>query len=71
MDKPIANNIVSFGEIGLTGEIRAVSRTDARLKEAVALGFTKAIIPSSSPEKNNAPHRVGHVDGLVRFMLEG
>jgi DNA repair protein RadA/Sms len=73
MDKPLSTNIVSFGEIGLTGEIRAVSRTDTRLKESQALGFTQAIIPQSSPEKNIALHRVervAHVDGLVRFMLE-
>ena len=73
MDKPLSTSIVSFGEIGLTGEIRAVSRTDTRLKESQALGFTQAIIPSSSPEKNIALHRVervAHVDGLVRFMLE-
>lgn len=70
LDKPLPNSLVAFGEIGLTGEIRAVSRTDVRLKESVALGFARALIPASSPEKNNAPHRVGHVDGLVRFMLE-
>ncbi len=70
LDKPLPTSLVGFGEIGLTGEIRSVSRTDTRLKEALALGFTKAVIPTSSPEKNNAPHRVGHVDALVRFMLE-
>lgn len=70
LEKPLPTNLVGFGEIGLTGEIRAVSRTDTRLKEAAALGFAGAVIPASSPEKNNAPHRVGHVDALVRFMLE-
>ena len=71
LDKPLRRSLVSFGEIGLTGEIRAVSRTDTRLKEAAALGFTHAVIPNASPEKNNAPHRVGHVDALVKFVLEG
>ncbi len=70
LDKPLPNSLVGFGEIGLTGEIRSVSRTDTRLKEALALGFTKAIIPTSSPEKLNAGERVAHVDALVRFMLE-
>ena len=70
LDKPLPSSIVGFGEIGLTGEIRSVSRSDTRLKEALALGFTRAIIPSSSPEKLNAGHRVAHVDALVRFMLE-
>jgi len=71
LDKPVPASVVSFGEIGLTGEIRAVTRTDARLKESRALGFGRAVIPSSSPEKLIAGDRVAHVDGLVRFMLEG
>ena len=37
LDKPLSTSLVGFGEIGLTGEIRAVSRTDTRLKEAAAL----------------------------------
>ncbi|MES2985468.1 MAG: DNA repair protein RadA [Pseudomonadota bacterium] len=71
LEKPLPTSLVGFGEIGLTGEIRAVSRTDTRLKEAVALGFTHAVIPSASPEKLNAGERVAHVDALVRFMLQG
>ncbi len=37
--------MVVFGEVGLSGEVRAVGRPDARLKEAGKLGFTKAIAP--------------------------
>lgn len=37
---------VVFGEIGLTGELRAVSRAEARLREASRLGFTSAVVPS-------------------------
>jgi DNA repair protein RadA/Sms len=71
LDKPLPPSLVGFGEIGLTGEIRAVSRSDTRLKEAMALGFSGAVIPTSTPEKNTTAHRVAHVDALVRFMLEG
>lgn len=71
LDKPLPTQMFSFGEIGLTGEIRAVSRSELRLKEAAALGFSKAVIPASTPDKLNAGDRVAHVDGLVRFMLEG
>jgi len=70
LDKPLPTSLVGFGEIGLTGEIRSVSRTDTRLKEAAALGFARAIIPASSPEKLIAGDRVAHVDALVQFMLE-
>ena len=36
---------IIFGEIGLSGEIRAISQITPRLKEAEKLGFTQAIIP--------------------------
>lgn len=70
LDKPLPGSLASFGEIGLTGEIRSVSREQARLKEAVALGFTRAVIP---PSKGKTPQaqNVSHVDALVRMMLEG
>jgi DNA repair protein RadA/Sms len=42
------NNCIIFGEIGLSGEIRSVNHTNIRLKEAVKLGFTRAIIPAKS-----------------------
>jgi len=38
---------VVFGEIGLSGEVRPVSHTDGRLKEAAKLGFTRAIVPKN------------------------
>jgi len=37
-----------FGEIGLTGEVRAVSMAEARLREAVKLGFTQFVLPASN-----------------------
>ncbi len=43
---PAPADMVVFGEVGLSGEIRNVAQTDARLKEASKLGFKHAIIPS-------------------------
>ncbi len=43
--KPMPANTVVYGEIGLSGEVRAVSHTDARLKESAKLGFTQALCP--------------------------
>lgn len=37
-----------LGEVGLTGEVRMVSRVDLRLREAAALGFGRAVIPSGN-----------------------
>jgi DNA repair protein RadA/Sms len=42
---PVPANLVMFGEVGLSGEIRAVSQAGLRLKEAAKLGFEKALIP--------------------------
>lgn len=44
-DTPILENAVAFGEIGLAGEIRAVSFADVRVKEAHRLGFNRIILP--------------------------
>jgi DNA repair protein RadA/Sms len=45
---PVAAHTVVFGEVGLTGEVRGVSRADARLSEASAMGFARAIAPASA-----------------------
>ena len=44
----ISDEIIAFGEIGLSGEVRAVSHIDYRVKEAVRLGFTKIILPKKN-----------------------
>ena len=46
-DVPIDDSTICFGEIGLSGEIRSVSRVESRVKEAERLGFTKCILPYS------------------------
>jgi DNA repair protein RadA/Sms len=43
--RAVANDCVVFGEIGLGGEVRAVSQSSARLKEAAKLGFARALVP--------------------------
>ena len=51
----IKSATVVFGEIGLSGEIRPVSRIDARLKEAAKLGFERAVIPRLRTAKSVKP----------------
>ena len=51
-DKVVPNSLISFGEIGLTGEVRPVPYGEERLKEAQKQGFKLAIIP-----KENAPRK--------------
>ena len=50
-DKVIPDEVIAFGEIGLAGEVRAVSHIDYRVKEAVRLGFTKIILPKKNVTK--------------------
>jgi len=47
-DFPTDPKAVCFGEVGLSGEVRAVSHVDERIKEATRLGFNKCIIPESN-----------------------
>ena len=67
--------MVVIGEVGLTGEVRAVSGLPARLREAAALGFAAAIVP-----QNNLATRevhplevqgVGSVEEAVKALLGG
>lgn len=54
-DKPIADDFVAIGEIGLTGEIRSVNNLNQRLSEAARLGFRTCMIPKSCSEKLEIP----------------
>ena len=51
-DKIIPDDLIAFGEIGLSGEVRAVSHIDYRVKEAVRLGFTKIVLPIKNITKS-------------------
>jgi len=44
----VPHGAVVFGEIGLSGEVRAVGQTEARLKEAEKLGFAQALLPAGA-----------------------
>ena len=53
--QPVPADTVVFGEIGLSGEVRAVAQRDLRLKEAAKLGFRQAWVPrpARKPEKKS------------------
>lgn len=48
MDKPISEDVIAFGEIGLGGEIRSVSHITQRIREAERMGFRICIVPKQS-----------------------
>lgn len=71
---PLPADMVIFGEIGLSGEIRAVSQPNLRLKEAHKLGFQNAILPSQygkEKKKQNLDmslHEIGNVQKLINWF---
>ena len=64
-DRVIPEKLIAFGELGLLGEVRAVSHIDYRVKEAVRLGFTKIILP-----KKNLSQKVRVPDGVKLHGVE-
>lgn len=57
-DCPIDSDLVAIGEVGLTGEIRAVSHLNQRLAEVARLGFKRCIIPKNSSDKLEIPDKL-------------
>jgi DNA repair protein RadA/Sms len=76
-DRQAPDHTVVFGEIGLSGEVRAVSQSDLRLKEAAKLGFTGAWIPPRRG-RNGGRRRdsglevqeIGHLQDLVALISD-
>ena len=73
-DKPIADDLVAIGEVGLTGEIRSVSHLNQRLGEVSRLGFKKCIIPRGGSEKLDIPaglevYRVRNLREAIEMAL--
>ena len=62
-DRPLPDKLVVFGEVGLGGEVRPVAHGQDRLKEAVKLGFTRAIVPQA-----NCPRQP--IEGLEVVAVE-
>jgi DNA repair protein RadA/Sms len=48
-------DLVCFGEVGLSGEVRGVERTELRLLEAARLGFTQALVPMTGTDGIDVP----------------
>ncbi|MBI5629151.1 MAG: DNA repair protein RadA, partial [Candidatus Rokubacteria bacterium] len=75
LDRPVRGDVVVIGEIGLTGEVRAVSGLSVRLKEAAALGFSSAVVPQNNLTPGQSHpldvQGVGSVEEAVKALLGG
>ena len=50
-NKPISDDVIAFGEVGLSGEVRSVSMGESRVSEAKKLGFKTCIVPKALESK--------------------
>lgn len=54
-ERPLPDDIIAFGEVGLAGEVRAVDMARQRVAEAVKFGFRRCILPRSCAKDANVP----------------
>lgn len=68
--RPLPDDLVACGEIGLGGELRQVAHLPRRLAEAARLGFRRAVVPTSAPETPPGIEavRVGTLEEAVRRL---
>ncbi len=69
-DACLPTDTVVFGEISLSGALRAVSQTENRLKEAQKLGFSSAIMPSGGKAANTKGMKATKMADLTAFVGE-
>lgn len=62
-NKCLSKELIVFGEVGLSGEIRPVASGQERIKEAAKHGFKKAIVPKANAPKNK-------IDGMEIIAVE-
>jgi DNA repair protein RadA/Sms len=67
-DLPLPADLALIGEVGLSGELRAVSQLPARLREAAKLGFRRVVIPQSVRLQEELPQGV---EALPARSLQG
>jgi DNA repair protein RadA/Sms len=58
LDKPIAPATVVLGEVGLTGEVRAIGQIDTRVAEVKKMGFKRCLVPDGNMK------RIRNLDGI-------
>ncbi|MDM8526787.1 DNA repair protein RadA [Anaerolineales bacterium HSG24] len=69
-NRPVAADVVLVGEVGLSGELRAIGHLETRLKEAAKMGFKRCILPASTQLKQlkNLPLQLHPVRSLEEAL---
>ena len=75
-NKEMSKELMVTGEVGLSGEVRAVTRIESRLKEGINLGFKKCILPkknlknlSKNIKDNIELIGVNHISEAIKHIL--
>ena len=63
-NKPVSEDTVAFGEVGLSGEVRSISQAEVRVNEAKKLGFKKCILPASMKKA------LKNIDGMELVFVD-
>ena len=70
--RPLPRGFITFGEVGLAGEVRPAPRGQERLKEAAKLGFSVALVPKANAPKKAIEgltiHAVDRVEQAIELM---
>ncbi len=74
-DRTILPSVLVFGEVGLAGEVRRVSRAEARINEAARLGFRRIVCPAlNADQKPSIPAvecvGVSHINQLASILFD-
>ena len=67
-DIPLPRETCVFGEVSLSGAIRPVPQSDARLKEAEKLGFSRALAPAAVKARDMQLNGFAGLDDFVRWV---
>jgi DNA repair protein RadA/Sms len=74
LDRPVEEKTILFGEVGLTGEVRATAQPDARIRESAKMGFGRCLLPKANlerirPVKDMELIGVGSVEEAIKALF--
>ena len=73
LDRPVPAQAVVFGEVGLAGEVRAITQPEPRISEAAKLGFSQCVLPSGNLRRLERGaldlQGVGTVQEALQFLV--
>jgi DNA repair protein RadA/Sms len=74
LDRSVVDKTVVFGEVGLTGEVRAAAQPEPRIRESAKMGFERCILPRANQERIKAMEEielmgVGSVEETMKVLF--